>query len=107
STASMYLAPVVIVSLWLGRDDVPVWSYLVSFVAAIAASVLYFYYDDPARAKLLGPLFGYEHKYTKLLILCAGVFATGLAAFALGIAAGPRRSRRQDGSPHAASPSGS
>ena len=84
-TASMYLAPVVFISLWLGRDDVPVWSYMVSFVAAIGASVLYFIYSTPAYAKLLGPLFGYEHKYTKLLILCAGVFVTGMAAFVIGL----------------------
>ena len=42
-TASMYLAPVVFFSLWLGRDDIPVWSYLVSFFAAMSAAVMYFF----------------------------------------------------------------
>jgi SSS family solute:Na+ symporter len=90
-TASMYLVPVVFISLWLGRDDVPVWSYLVSFAAAIGASVLYFLYSNPLYAKLLGPLFGYDHKYSKLLILSAGVFAIGMSAFAIGIAAESRQ----------------
>ena len=84
-TASMYLVPVVFYSLWLGREDVPVWSYLVSFAAAISAAVLYFFYSSPEYGRILGPLLGYEHKYTKLLILCAGVLATGMAAFAIGI----------------------
>lgn len=84
-TASMYLAPVVFISLWLGRDDVPVWSYLVSFSAALAASILYFLYSNPVYARMLGPLFGYDHKYSKLLILCACVFVTGMAAFVVGI----------------------
>ncbi len=85
-TASMYLAPVVFFSLWLKRTDVPVWSYLVSFGAAMAAAILYFFYDNPAYAASLGPLFGFEHKYTKLLILCVGVLVIGCGAFLLGMA---------------------
>lgn len=92
-TASMYLAPVVFISLWLGRDDVPVWSYLASFVAAIAASIAYFFYDNAAYAKLLGPLFGFEHKYEKLLILCIGVLVAGTGAFVTGIAFNKSRPR--------------
>lgn len=85
-TASMYLAPVVLISLFLGRTDVPVWSYFVSFAAALIASVLYFFYDNAAYAKVMGQLLGFDHKYEKLLILCLAVLATGLAAFAIGIA---------------------
>lgn len=85
-TASMYLVPVVFISLWWGRDDVPVWSYLTSFIAAITAAILYFLYSNPDYAKWLGPLFGHDHKYTKLLILCIGVLIVGMTAFALGIA---------------------
>lgn len=85
-TASMYLLPVVFISLWLGRQDVPVWSYLISFAAAMAASIMYFFYSNPVYAKALGPLLGYTHKYSILLILCIFVLTTGLAAFVLGIA---------------------
>jgi hypothetical protein len=87
-TASMYLAPVVFFSLWLGRDDIPVWSYVVSFTAAMAAAVLYFFYDNAAYAKVLGPLLGFDHKYSKLLVLCLGVLVIGCGAFLLGMAGG-------------------
>lgn len=93
-TASMYLAPVVFFSLWLGRDDIPVWSYLVSFLAAMTAAVLYFFYDNAAYAKLLGPLLGFEHKYTKLLILCLGVLVIGCGAFLIGMLTSRSRSAR-------------
>lgn len=83
-TAAMYLTPVVIFSLWLGWRDVPVWSYVVSFAAAIGAAALYFGYADAAYAKAMGPLFGFEHKYTKLLILCIGVLIVTNAAFVIG-----------------------
>ncbi len=85
-TASMYLVPVVFFSLWLGRDDVPVWSYVVSFATALIAAILYFFYSMPEYAAYLGPLLGFEHKYSKLLILCLSVLCIGCAAFALGIA---------------------
>ena len=90
-TASMYLAPVVIISLWLGRDDVPVWSYLVSFLAAMTAAVLYFFYDNADYAPLLGPLLGFEQKYSKLLVLCVGVLVVGCGAFLIGMATSGRR----------------
>lgn len=83
-TAAMYLTPVVIFSLWLGWRDVPVWSYVVSFVTAVAAAVLYFAYADASYGKALGPLFGFEHKYSKLLILCVGVLVISNAAFVIG-----------------------
>lgn len=91
-TASMYLAPVVFFSLWLGRDDIPVWSYLVSFLSAMTAAVLYFFYDNPMYAKLLGPLLGFEQKYSKLLILCLGVLVIGCGAFLIGMLSGRSRS---------------
>ncbi len=41
-TASMFLTPVVIFSLWMGRRDIPIWSYLTAFFTAMAAAILYF-----------------------------------------------------------------
>ncbi|MDX2287743.1 MAG: hypothetical protein NW217_02835 [Hyphomicrobiaceae bacterium] len=91
-TASMFLAPVILFSLWGGRTDVPVWSLLVAFLAAMAAAILYFT-ESSGYSNILGPLTGYSHKYTKLLVLSAGVLVVGCGAFALGIAAGsPRNS---------------
>ncbi|MEZ5476707.1 MAG: hypothetical protein R3E95_04200 [Thiolinea sp.] len=61
-TASMYLAPVVFFSLWGRRRDIPLWSYLGSFVLALSGAVLYFT-ESSGYTQWLGD----SHKYTKLL----------------------------------------
>ncbi|GAB4176421.1 MAG: sodium:solute symporter [Geothermobacteraceae bacterium] len=78
-TASLYLAPVIFFSLWGKRQDIPVWSYLLSFVLAIAASVLYFT-ESSGYSHLLGD----AHKYTKLLWLTIAVMALGCLGFWVG-----------------------
>ncbi|UTW11543.1 sodium:solute symporter family transporter [Marinobacterium rhizophilum] len=78
-TASMYLAPVVLISLWGGRTDVPLWSYLASFVLAIGGAVLYFT-ESSGYSALLGD----AHKYTKLLWISATLLTSGLLLFWLG-----------------------
>jgi Na+/proline symporter len=78
-TASMYLAPVIFFSLWGGRDDIPVWSYVCAFVMAIGAAVLYFTESSGYSAML-----GESHKYTKLLFLSLGVLVGGCLAFWIG-----------------------
>ena len=78
-TASMYLAPVIFFSLWGGRNDIPLWSYLASFVLAVAAAVLYFT-ESSAYTSLLGDY----HKYTKLLFLSLAVLLGGCLLFWLG-----------------------
>ena len=88
-TASMYLAPVVFFSIW-GRQDVPVWSYLIAFAVALGGAGLYFA-EDAGYVAIMEPLVGLSHKYSKLLAICGAVMALGCAAFAIGIAAGPRR----------------
>ena len=84
-TASMFLAPVIFFSMWLGREDIPVWSYVVAFAAAMTAATLYFT-EAAGYSDLIGPLFGVEHKYSKLLILCIGTLGIGVGAFVVGIA---------------------
>ena len=78
-TASMYLAPVIFFSLWGGRDDIPVWSYVCAFVMAITAAVLYFT-ESSGYSAILGEL----HKYTKLLFLSLGVLTGGCLVFWVG-----------------------
>jgi Na+/proline symporter len=78
-TASLYLAPVIFFSLWGKRDDIPLWSYLLSFVLALAASVLYFT-ESSGYSQLLGE----AHKYTKLLYLTIAVLGLGCFGFWLG-----------------------
>ena len=41
-TASLFLAPVVFFSIFARRDNVPVWSLLVSFVCAVLGATIYF-----------------------------------------------------------------
>ena len=75
-TASMYLAPVVFFSLWGKRDDIPVWSYLFSFILAMVGAVLYFT-ESSGHSVLLGDI----HKYTKLLYICITVLGFGCLSF--------------------------
>jgi hypothetical protein len=78
-TASMYLAPVIFFSLWGKRDDIPVWSYLFSFILAISGATLYFT-ESSGHSALLGDI----HKYTKLLYICITVLGFGCLSFWLG-----------------------
>lgn len=89
-TASMFLAPVIFFSLWGGRTDVPVWSYLLAFLTAMAAAIIYFT-ESSGYSNLIAPLTGLEHKYSKLLVLCLATLGVGCAAFALGILTGGAR----------------
>ena len=78
-TASMYLAPVIFFSLWGGRRDIPLWSYLASFVLAISGALLYFT-ESSGYSALLGDI----HKYTKLLFISLLVLGGGCSLFWLG-----------------------
>ena len=86
----MFLAPVVFFSIWLGRRDVPVWSYLTAFAASLAAACLYFT-DTAGYTAVVGGLTGLEHKYSHLLVLCIAALGIGCGAFALGILTGSRQ----------------
>ncbi len=78
-TASLYLAPVIFFSLWGKQRNIPVWSYLLSFVLAIAAAGLYFT-ESSGYSHLLGD----AHKYTKLLYLTISVLGLGCLGFWIG-----------------------
>ncbi len=78
-TASMYLAPVIFFSLWGKRVDIPLWSYLASFVLAIGGAMLYFF-ESSGYSLWLGD----AHKYTKLLWISGTVLGGGCVAFWIG-----------------------
>jgi len=78
-TASMYLAPVIFFSLWGGRDDIPVWSYLSTFILAIGGALLYFT-ESSGYSMMLGE----THKYTKLLGISFTVLIGGCLLFWVG-----------------------
>ena len=84
-TASLYLAPVIFFSLWGKRTNIPRWSYLLSFVLAIAAALLYFT-ESSGYSQLLGA----AHKYTKLLWLTLAVMGLGCLGFWVGGRRGAR-----------------
>lgn len=78
-TVSMYLLPVIFISLWADNDNIPVWSYLTSFVFALIGATLYFT-ESSGYTQILGEY----HKYTKLLMICVVVMIGGLSAFLIG-----------------------
>ncbi len=82
-TASLALTPVILFSILAGRE-VARWSFVVSFAAAFAGAVLYFL-EKGGRLDLIGPLFGVEHSYSKLLVITIGILLAGLVSFALGL----------------------
>lgn len=88
-TASMFLAPVIFFSIW-GAARPPVWSFLVAFIAAMTGAALYFF-EAGGTLALIEPATGVAHKYSKLLIICIAVLATGCGAFAIGILSGKKR----------------
>jgi len=88
-TASMYLTPVIVLSVFMGRTDIPVWSYLVSFFSAVGAAALYFL-ETSGYTGIVGSLSGLEHKYAKLFLLCCAVLVIGFSANLVGIATSRR-----------------
>ena len=77
-TASMFLAPVFVVGLIMGRD-VALWGYLVAFLAAMLGALAYF-----ARDSLFVAILPEAHKYEQLLVICIAVLVTGFAAVLTG-----------------------
>ncbi|MES9845268.1 MAG: sodium:proline symporter [Candidatus Sedimenticola sp. PURPLELP] len=78
-TASLYLAPVIFFSLWGNRTEIPVWSYVSTFLLAIGGAALYFT-ESSGHSQWLGEI----HKYTKLLYISVGVLGVGCLLFWVG-----------------------
>ncbi len=89
-TASLYLTPAIVISIWLGRTDVPVWSYAASFCAAMLGAALYFL-ESSGYTNIVGPWTGVEHKYAKLLVICVVVLILGFSAYAVGMVSNRRK----------------
>lgn len=78
-TASLFLTPVLVAGLVLGWR-VPIWSYLVSFAAAMAGAFAYFAQSWPWVAAVLPE----GHKYEKLFAICIVVLIVGFGAVVAG-----------------------
>ncbi len=81
-TASMFLTPVLIVALVMGRIVAP-WAYFTAFGVAIVGAVVYFGRGWAMFAAILPE----GHKYEQLLAICVVVLVAGFAA----VLAGARR----------------
>ncbi len=81
-TISLFLAPVIFFNIW-GTHKTQLWPLLVNFVTALAGGALYML-ESSGYTNLLAPIFGYEHKYSKLLIICLIILAVGCTSFLLG-----------------------
>ena len=81
-TVSMFLAPVIFFTIW-GNQRIASWSLMVAFVVAMAGGALYMV-ESSGYVNWLEPLFGYSHKYSKLLIICISILVIGCGAFLLG-----------------------
>ena len=93
-TASMFLTPVILFSVW-GKRDIPVWSYYAAFGAAILGAVLY-YGEAGGSITMIEPIFGIGVKYNKLLLICIAVLGIGLTCFAVGSAIQTPEKRAKD-----------
>ena len=87
-TVSMFLAPVIFFSIW-GNKSIEQWPLMATFVTALAGGALYML-ESSGYTNLLEPIFGYAHKYSKLLIICIGILIVGCLSFALGIQKSPK-----------------
>ena len=81
-TASMFLTPVLVVGLVMGRR-IAFWSYAIAFAAAMVGALAYFGRGWAAVAAILPE----GHKYEQLLVICIVVLVVGFAA----VLAGARR----------------
>ncbi|WP_306116668.1 MULTISPECIES: sodium:proline symporter [unclassified Roseovarius] len=79
-TASMFLTPVLLVGLVMGRD-IALWAYVVAFAAALLGAVAYFARASAFFASLLPE----GHKYEQLLAICVVVLIVGFAAVLCGM----------------------
>lgn len=80
-TASMFLAPVIVFNIW-NKQHTATWSLVVSFITALAGALLYLVESSGYTQWMNG--LGYEHKYSKLLIICIAVLTIGFVSFIIG-----------------------
>ncbi|OXY82423.1 sodium:solute symporter family transporter [Oceanimonas doudoroffii] len=82
-TASLALTPLILFCI-LGGREVARWSFVLTFVLAVAGAALYFL-EKGGHVSLIGPWFGVEHSYAKLLVITLVILAAGLLSFFLGL----------------------
>jgi len=81
-TVSMFLAPVIFFGIW-GNRQFHLWPLVLTFLVALLGGALYML-ESSNYTNILAPLFGYEHKYSKLLIICIIILVVGCTSFLAG-----------------------
>jgi Na+/proline symporter len=80
-TASMFLTPVLILAFVFNRV-VPLWSYLLAYLAAVLGAAAYMY----RGTDFVKIFFEGSHKYEQLLYICITVLVVGFVAGLIGLA---------------------
>lgn len=88
-TLSMFLLPVIVFCIW-GNRDVALWALLLTFAVTLFGGVTYIT-ESSGYTSWMTDLFGYSHKYSKLLIICLAIALTGFVSFALASKKRPER----------------
>ncbi|MBL4751261.1 MAG: sodium:proline symporter [Amylibacter sp.] len=88
-TASMFLTPVLILAFVFNRV-VPLWSFMVAYIAAILGAAAYMY----RGTDLVKMLFDGPHKYDQLLYICIAVLIVGFGAGLIGLATQGKLARK-------------
>ena len=84
-TLSMFLLPIIVFCIW-GKRDVALWPVVVTFIVTIFGGITYVT-ESSKYTTWMFDLFGFEHKYSKLLIICIVIALVGFVTFALGLKA--------------------
>ncbi len=81
-TLSMFLLPIIVFCIW-GNRDVALWPVILTFSVTVFGGITYVT-ESSNYTTWMFDLFGYEHKYSKLLIICIVIALVGFISFALG-----------------------
>lgn len=81
-TLSMFLLPIIVFCIW-GNRDVSLWPVVLTFCVTVFGGITYIT-ESSKYTTWMVDLFGYEHKYSKLLIICIAIALVGFISFALG-----------------------
>jgi len=82
-TLSMFLLPIIVFCIW-GNRDVALWPVVLTFCVTIFGGITYVT-ESSKYTTWMFDVFGYEHKYSKLLIICIVIALVGFVSFTLGL----------------------
>ncbi len=81
-TLSMFLLPIIVFCIW-GNREIALWPVLLTFAVTILGGITYIT-ESSGYTSWMFDLFGYSHKYSKLLIICITIALVGFVSFAIG-----------------------